>query len=183
MNEAYFDNSKRLLRFFEEEDTHSLRGLSEEITRKAALGRDSALLEEAVLAYALGKLVEKTHYSRQPEWDAFKERVQSLLKKSIDTLMKGDGEAHKRDLELLSSELDSLDKRHGQHVRAEVDNARLRVAFTLYESGYSTTAASEFARADKLELLKYVGNAKTHERFTPLKSINQRVKDLENALK
>ena len=179
MNEQYFDNSKRLLRFFEEEDVHSLRGLSEEITRKAALTRDQALLEEACIAYALCKLVEKPHYSRQPEWKDFKYKIENLLKKNIENIPKG---SHERDLQQLEGELFFLDKRHGQHVHNELEGARLRTAFLLYESGYSVSSAAEFAKTNKLELMKYLGNAKTHE-FTPLKSINQRLNELTTALK
>ncbi len=162
-----------VVKLIEEDDSFSLRVMSNKLVEESAFTDNKALFELALIAYAFSKLLRKQHFRELPGWDSFKKSMAYYLKKEIQK--ESTLESMQETLSQVLERIREFDEQAGNYAVDVVHHARVKQASRMYALGLSLSRACEIAGVSKAELIDYVGTTKIHERpFTQTKSVRER---------
>lgn len=167
---------EKLEKAFKNHDAKELRRLSNTTIEQSVLTEDKIGIEVSIVAYAFSKMFSKPHYHDKSDWKAFLKDVEEDLhdlveeKDNPDTVLK----ILQQDIQVDISELDEV---ACNFVRNSLHKSRVKQASRIYALGISLNRAIELTGADRIELQRYIGTTKIHDReFTSVKSISDRFK-------
>ena len=127
-----------------------MRETAKELIYKAVETYDKNLASEAVVAYALSKLVSKIHIVKNPNWPKYKALLLDAVEKELPP-------------ERIAGIISTIDEEMGNFVHSLLDKAKVKLASDAYAAGLSLRAAAELTGADPSELTNYVGKTTIHD--------------------
>jgi hypothetical protein len=159
---------------FDKDRDVELRDLSNRAIESAAFTEDRVLVHISIVAYSLGKLMDKPHLFKTDEWNKFKKHILEDLRR-------------KKDLEIVLNEIitdvKGFDEGLGNYTRDVIEKARIKQASRAYALGISLKRASELTGASLSSLMDYIGATKIHDRpFTSSKSVRERYNNVKKIL-
>ena len=160
---------KRLEKALRDEDSRALRSIAKELIYRAVETYDKSLANEAVIAYALSKILSKIHIVRSPSWKEYKAVLLDAIEKDLPP-------------ERIEGIISSLDEDLGNFVHSILEKARVKMASDAYAAGLSLQASAELTGADLAELVDYVGKTTIHDEDTPTIGIKERVEALRRLM-
>lgn len=167
------------LRLFNEKKIMDLRGLSNRLIREAALGNDYAKAELGVIAYALHKIETKEHFLKSPQWGIIKQAIEQHLYNGGDAAKQGNSEELIHALKQVIQNIRGIDDELGNFAQNIYDKAKVKQASLAYSYGLSIAQSATLTGADQKELQSYIGFTTMHDEETEVKSIKERVKELQ----
>ncbi len=166
---------REIRKAFEEEDDVTLRRMAVDYAHRAAIEHDRALAQEAVISYALSKLLTKTHIVQSPFWPRYRHAILSAIK---DAEMGRESDI----LDRIERTIWRIDENDGHYVKNVVEKARAKMASIAYSTGISLKLAAALFNADIHDLSDYVGKLKIHDEFRSKIGIRERVDALRRLL-
>jgi methyl-accepting chemotaxis protein len=161
------DNILRILKETEksikDNDFYKLKQLSNQTIHSAAISQDPDNIVVAVLIYALGKILERTHYREQEGWNEFYTPFVQNLERAITSLEKGDV---KRAREAFGKIRNSINKMEGNlksSIQDVLKKAELNKAFKIYEHGLSSEQTADLLGVSLWDLASYIGQSSISE--------------------
>lgn len=162
---------KELLDLLVKADIVGLKALGEQCSEQALLREDKELVSITVIAYSIGKFMEKPYILDTNEWEEFKRRVGSDLTRCELVLENGKIPEYVAILSTIINNIERLSESAGRFMRNVVEKARIKAAAQMYAHGASLGAACALSAADKKEVSSYIGATKLPDRYStiPLK--------------
>ena len=159
---------------FLREDIGELRSLSDEILAKGAIEGSREMVELAVVAHALAKIIEKGYYRREKE----------VWRKFVNDVVKALREAGKNSRKIYEVEeiIKELDEKFGRYADNVIHLSKVKRGSTLYAWGISLTLASELVGVPEHEIMNHTGKTKMVDEEGKSKSASERLKEAEEVL-
>jgi hypothetical protein len=172
------DLLQRAAAAFSKRDSAALKEVSNEAIEQAGMVEDPDLVSISLITYALYKFLSKPHFKGEKEWEKFLEKVVSDLESARSCLGEGGGSKCSKILETsVIADISDFDSEFGNYAKDVIGKARLKQASRLYAIGFSLARSAEVTGADRIELARYVGETKIHDRpFTTTRTAAQRYK-------
>ncbi len=182
MLSSLIDRVRSIKNAFQSENAHSLRGISNQAIREAALQNDSLRAEIAIIAYALHKLLSKEHVRSDKKWQKIQKNVLQKLEEGIKNLGNKKILEFEKTISGIASQIREADESLGNYAQNLMEKSRVKQASSLYALGLSLGQATALTNADKKALFNYIGYTKMHDENPTRKTISERVKELEKVL-
>jgi hypothetical protein len=172
---------RRLIELVNKKDDFGIHNLESETIQSVIVTNNPVLSELCVILYGLRKLISKKHISETPEWRKANTTILKLLNFLLAIDLSMDSEKTKFSLTLIDIQkiIADTDTKLGHYVTHIIDDARLRLASDAYAYGLSAAQASEMFRANKEQLMGFIGITKMPDENMKYKSIKERVRLLE----
>lgn len=155
-------------KMFKQKDIIGLRELSNRIIEEVFVSQDKEMVEVAVVAYSLSKIIGKPHFTKSPKWKKFEEHFLGEIEKKVPPNVI---------ISEIMADVAEIDRNLGNYMNDTIQHTRAKQASRLYALGLSLSQASEICGADKAEVLRYVGLTKIAEREQmKSKSLQERMK-------
>jgi len=156
--------------FLEDMDSNSLKNLSNNTIHNASIYQDKDSVTIAVIIYAISKIIDRIHeYEIKPELiELMKEAGRFLENKEFqnyfDTI---------KDIVDLITKIDTKMTNYFHHI---INEAGIKKGSRIYEKEFSLAKTAEIFGITQWELMKYVGQTKIAEEFSPEVDIKTRMK-------
>jgi len=158
-----------ILTALKREDSRRLREEAIELIYRAVEEDDREKAQQAVVAYALSKLVSKHHIVGSPQWPSYKKLLLQAVEEGLPP-------------ERIAGIIANIDEELGNFVYSLLDKARLKMAAYAYAAGLSIRRAVELTGADFNELVDYIGKTTIHDEEEYKISLTDRVNGLRRLL-
>ena len=122
---------------------HLLEGLSNQINHSVVTEQNKKVSDCAVAIYAMGKFFSKKQYLEHPDFEKFRERVASFLRKAIKFIKRGETDAYYNEILSLLKEIKSFDAKLAIYEEPLLIYARTIKARHAVEHGLSVKQASK----------------------------------------
>ena len=143
----------------EEDDSLTIRDLSNQTIHSASIYKDPDNISIAVILYALSKIIERQGYRELEGWKNFSRVYNTAITRGINDIKKGDLEHYRIHIDEIRS---SINKIYGP-LKKEVDDvfrkAQINKASKLYEHGLSMEKTAKILGITVWELNQYVGQS------------------------
>ncbi len=157
---------KRAAAALKKEDPRMLREIAKELIIEAAEEYNREKASEAVISYALSKILSKVHIVNDRRWHEYKRALIDAIERDYSP-------------EKITAIISSLDEEMGNFVRSTLDKARLKMAAEAYGMGLSLRASANLTGADIHDLADYIGETKIHDEEEYSIDIRKRVEGLK----
>jgi hypothetical protein len=172
---------KRTRKAFSSADITVLKKLANEAIKYAALTNDKRVAELSVVCYSLMKISSKHHIVESSGWPAARKRIILQLRSAEDALP-GEKDDFEKELGKIQASVLAVDEKLGHFVMNSIRKSRLKLASSAYALGMSLGAASELTKADKKEVMAYIGGTTIHDEEASELSIAQRIRRFRELL-
>lgn len=157
-------------------DLTLLRDLSNRTLHTASIYKDTDSISVAVIVYSLSKLVGRTDYYHQKQFNVFMKKVLVDLDNGATNLKKRKFQQFHKNLKSITSAINNLDGKLKQYVQETFREAQINKASRLYEHGLSLAETAELFGISVWELSEYVGRTGIPDVDLSLtKSIRERI--------
>jgi len=172
---------KRLIELVDRRDDSGIHNLESETTVSVIVTNNSLLSELCVIMYGLRKLMSKTHISGTPEWRLANTTILKKLNSLLTIDMSKDLEKTKFQITLIDIEkiITDTDTQLGHYVTHIIDDGRVKLASDAYAYGLSASQASDLFKANREQLMSFIGVTKMPDEDIKYKSIKERVNLLD----
>jgi len=167
-------------------DSKGLVDASNRITHTLSIHGEPRAVYVSIVAYALGKLVEKEYLKEayKQDWDEFLEGMERNLEAAIELLehdnIKGFDGALRAMIKLISE----FDASFSSYAKEVLDFSRIQKGAKVYEHGLSLSSVAQLLGVSKWELMPKVGETTGHEhRALQTKTARQRYEELKKVLR
>ncbi len=157
---------------FKRRKSNKLRKIMNRISHDASLSSSKVLLELAVIAYTLSKILTKSYiYNRKNE------KILKEIENAFYDLLRMK-KVNLPSLNKVKNLIKSLEAKDKRYVISLLYKGRLKIASSLYAEGISLGTAASFCGVDKQELLDYVGKTMMYDRLKDEYPVKKRIKEL-----
>lgn len=160
-----------------------LKKISDRCISEFALGSEQDMLDIAIIAYVLAKVLEKPRYWDRKIKKEFVEKVQKSLHSAVASLDENRASDMRQHLKSISEDLKAFDTDDRRYVSSLFHKARLRFASYLYAQGFSLSNAIALTGTNKSDVLSYSGQTLMHDRAGKTKPIIERLKNVRKLFK
>lgn len=143
----------------ENNDTITIRSLSNQTINTASLTHDPDNIAVAVIVYSLAKVLERHQYQEYSGWNEFYDVVTTSINHAIKDLESGREEVGK-DLEVINKQIEKLSSKLKMYIQDVFWKARINKASKIYEHGISMEKTSKLLGITMYELAGYAGQAR-----------------------
>ncbi len=182
MQKSLLYDLNEVKKLFKSNKIAQLRGLGKRLIREAALGNNYGKAELGVIAYAIHKIDSKEHFVNSPKWSLVKERILINIEEGIIELKKNNLPGLMINLKEVIIDIQKIDSKLGNYATGIYEKAKVKQASLAYSYGLSISQATDLTGADRKDLQAYIGFTKMSDEEGDSKSIEQRVKNLEELL-
>jgi len=147
----------------EEDDGGKINKLSNQTINTASLTQDPDNIAVAVVAYSIGKIIERENYKPLKGWDEFHKTISLSIKNSIEDIKKNDEEKFRKDIELIRNSIENLSGKLKFYIQEVFRKASINKASKLYEHGISMEQTAKLLGVTLFELASYVGQSSASE--------------------
>lgn len=144
---ALHEHIREIIESMDAYDSNRSRDLSRRLTDESTLTQDTDVINLALIAYSLNKIMSKDHF-REKTSGLFSETKKKLDRMDFDGVLKN---------------IEDFDRRHGFFHGTLVDKARTKIGSRMYSQGISLSQSSELTGADVSNIQEYAAGTKTHE--------------------
>lgn len=176
MEYGLFEATQEILDALKRTDISSLRKTSNKCTKLLAIEAKKGMLELAIVAYSLAKVLEKPHLRKTEKWDEFISKTQKKLKECVYYAKEGREEAFERCIEELEKELAETEARDKRYVKDVLFKARIKIGSTLYAQGFSLGNAAALVGVSKRDIASYAGKTMISDRAGKTIGIAERLR-------
>lgn len=169
--------AEELLTYFGRRDIVALKQLGGDAAEDAFAFHVPCMVNVSIVAYALGKFLEKPYLLHNPSWKDFESQAKNELGQSLALMRQQQVGRACDSFGRLIKEIDGLSRDLGRFAIGAVEKARIKAATQIYAHGASLGKAAEMTGANKQELSRYIGATRIADKYNTL-SVSQR---LENA--
>lgn len=155
-------------------DPVKLKELSNQTIHSACGIQDPGSLTIAVLAYSLGKLLERRDGMKIRGWDDFVKKFNSYIPLAIKALKENKVEAYENYLLLARKSLSSISGNLRKDINDVLRKASINKASKIYEHGISLGKTADLLGVTQWELADYTGQMKVDESHTHTLNIKRR---------
>ncbi len=148
---------------FIEKDAFKLKNLSNQTIHSATLTQDPDNILVAVLVYVLGKIIERSNYTKMEGWEEFQTNVSKNLKLAIKSLGLGDLEKFRISLGKTRNASNKIDSNLKDYIQDVFYKAGVNKAFKMYEHGLSSERTAELLGVSLWDLAAYIGQTSISE--------------------
>lgn len=170
------------VKLFSEKKILDLRGISNRLIREAAMTNDYAKAELGVICYALHKMETKSHFLHSPQWGRIKVSIIGHLREAETAAKEGRNEELMKALKETIRDIRGIDDQLGNYAQNMYDKAKVKQASLAYSYGLSIAQSAALTGADVKELQSYIGFTTMHDEELEIKSISERVKELQTLI-
>lgn len=146
-------------------DVVKIKELSNHTLHSASIYQDEDSIAVAVIAYTIGKLIERTRYQGYKSWDKFVSKIIQILEKAVYYAEINDDESFREKLEELNQVISKLEEHFKRHVQEVFAKARINKASRIYEHGVSMERTSKLLGISVFELAEYAGTTGISENY------------------
>lgn len=165
---------EKLIKAFKRKNLNALKNISNQAIERAAFTENSDLANVSIVAYALYKLLSKSHVLASEEWTNFANNVVKNLEQAISMYNKGEDVGEFFESEIIK-DITRIDESLGNYVNDIIEKARVKQASRIYAMGLSVNKAISLTGADKYKLMQYIGSTVIHDRpYTSSKTVLER---------
>ena len=150
-------------KFFEEDDAHRLKALSNQTIHSAAIYQDGDNIVVAVLVYSLGKVLERSHYREMGGWKEFHGAVIKNFDLAIGALEKKNVKNARIYLGRIRNSLNRIEGNLSDYIKDVFNKAEINKAFKLYEHGLSSEKTAEMLGVSLWDMASYIGQSSISE--------------------
>ena len=165
MKEA--DNILRILKETKkalvENDSYSIKQLSNQTIHSATIYQDPDNIIVAVLVYALGKLVERENYREMDGWKDFYEEVMKNWDLAISYLENQEIEKFRLAIGRIRNSINKISTDLKDYIHDIFQKAEINKAFKIYEHGLSAEQTAEMLGISLWDLAAYIGQSSISE--------------------
>ena len=141
----------------EKKDIVTLKSLSNQTIHTASTRQDSTSVTVAVIVYSLGKILERTDYSKYPDWEKFYKLIISSIDGSIIAVRSKDENKLKINLEKVRKNIAKLSGNFKRYIEEVFRRASISKASRIYEHGISMETTAKLLGITMYELADYAG--------------------------
>ena len=142
------------------DDTLSLKELSDQTLHNAATYQDKFSINIAILFYSLAKIFDRKLTAKYPNFNIFKNRITATLTKLESAMKQNDLQRCNANLSLAFELVHHLEKGFGLYIIEVIKQAKIKKASRILEHGISTGRAAELLGISKWDLMHYLGQTK-----------------------
>ncbi|MBI5553119.1 MAG: hypothetical protein HY917_00065 [Candidatus Diapherotrites archaeon] len=164
---------------FAKSNSGKLGDLAHQSIERAVFSSDPLMAQLSLITYALEKMLSRRHVVTSSKWPAVQQRIGVLFDESIAALHDGNVRKCRAALDKIVGETARLDSSIGLFVVNLMEKAKLKQASTAYALGLSLQAAANLTQANQDDLLNYIGVTRIHDEQQGIKSIRERVRELQ----
>lgn len=155
-------------------DPVKLKELSNQTIHSACGFQDPGSLTTAVIAYSLGKLLERKNGMKIKRWVYFVKKFNSVITLAIKALKDDKRERYEYYLILARKSLSSISGNLKHNINDVLRKASINKASKIYEHGISLGKTASLLGITQWELADYTGQLKVEEAHTHTLDIKKR---------
>jgi len=148
------------------EDSVSLKNLSNQTIHSACAIQDPGSLTIAVLVYSLSKIVERKESIKIKNWDEFVRRINSFFDLAIKALKDNRNDKYESYLIMARNSLTSISVNLKPYIQEVLRKASINKASKLYEHGISLGKTALLLGVSQWELADYTGQREQEDSDT-----------------
>lgn len=179
------DVLRNVLDALDKRDAKQLMEWSNHLIHSVALQNEQRTVYVSIIAYALGKIVEKSESltEHKAEVEEFLEGIESNIRASIEFLEKENIDkfdiAIKQTMKLISE----FDLSFSRYVQEVLQFSKVSKGAKVYEHGLSLASVAKILGINTWELMQKVGETKVHEhKGLTIKSTKERYDEMERIM-
>ena len=162
--------------------SRDLKILATHTAEEAALKDSKKLAKIAITAYALYKILSKSHFIRDKRWKGTAKIIENEIENAIKAASIGNDAGTMGALEKAEERINYIDGELSNFAGNIYGKAKMKQASTVYATGLSLSKAAELTGADKKELQMYIGSTRIHDEHPNMEGISKRLKVLKEML-
>lgn len=159
-----------------------LRRISEKAIATGILHNDTGLAELATIAYALHKMMTKTHIVEHPSYPRLRAKLDEEIGHATHALQTNSWHKFKPELDHVITAIQDVDSELGHHWTGFYQKGRIKLASDAYSAGMSLSQASALLAVDKKAVQDYIGSTRLFDREHIEKTISSRLAELEQKI-
>lgn len=161
----------------ENEDTPTLKELSNQTIHTASLAQDPDNIAIAVIIYSLGKILERKDYKLKPGWEKFYKNFTLELDSAIQSLKKDDENSLRKNIENLRQKITNRSGNLKKYIQEVFRKASVNKASRIYEHGISLEKTAKLLGITMWELSNYAGQTGIADvKFSRTLGVKERIK-------
>jgi len=149
-----FEETKKAI---EENDSATIKSLSDQTINTASLTHDPDNIAVAVIVYALSKIIEREGYRKLPGWNNFYKIYIQSINKIITGLRNDDEKIVNENLKLIRTAIGKLSGKLKKYIQDVFMKAKINKASKIYEHGISMEKTARLLGITMFDLASYAG--------------------------
>jgi hypothetical protein len=162
---------KRAQRHINNQDSKSLKILSEHTIHNASMFQDQDSLSVAVIIYAISKLLERWGFESE-----YADEARNLLGSAQFSLEQDNIDEYRDKMKKVFEFASSVDKEFRIYIDHVIEKAQVKKGSSIYEHGISAARSAELLGVGQWELLSYIGKTRIHDSVERFAEVGQRIK-------
>jgi len=162
---------KRAQRYINNQDSKSLKILSEHTIHNASMLQDQDSLSIAVIVYAISKLLERWGFESE-----YADEARNLLGSAQFSLEQGNIDEYRDKMKKVFEFTSSVDKEFRIYIDHVIEKAQVKKGSSVYEHGISAARAAELLGIGQWELLSYIGKTRINDAGNQVSFAEQRMR-------
>ncbi len=167
---AVLSDLLEILKVKEEIDIVQMKELSNHVIHNASIFQDEDSISVAILIYSLSKIIER----KQRDMDYG--RVLGMLNSCISSLKNNDDVSFRKSIKNVFNFIRSVDEKLKLYIHEVINQAQIKKGCKLCQHGISVARASEVLGISQWELLRYLGETTSIDRFSEPVHVLHRLK-------
>ena len=177
---------KDIKRALSDRNSKDLVDCSNHVIHTASIHNESRAIYVSIIAYALGKLVEKeeTLSAHEQEWEEFLEGIGANIDAAIKFLDKDEISKFDDALKNIMKLISEFDASFSKYVQEVLQFSKIQKGAKVYEHGLSLASVAKMIGVSQWELMEKVGETTVHEqKVLTAKSPSERYEQVKRIMK
>ena len=141
------------------EDSNTLKNLSNQTIHSAFIYRDTDNIAVAVFVYALSKIIERKAYAKYRNWPKFFNNFMLCINRAITALEKNQDDYFREQLKCVRREINQLSGNLKKDIQDVFKKAEINKASKIYEHGLSMEQTAKLLGISIWDLAEYAGQS------------------------
>jgi len=171
------DVLKKTKKALADEDSLTLKELSNQTIHSASVFQDAGSIAFAVIVYSLSKLLERKDTLEIKNWASFSKKVSAKLDMAIESMENERFNDYIDDLLKLRKLLSSISESLTSYVQEVLRKASINKASKIYEHGLSMEKTARLLGVTQWELSEYIGQKTNDVKQNQTVDIKKRAKE------
>jgi len=142
-------------------DTFKIKNLSDQTNNTASRTQDSDNIAIAVIVYSIGKIIEREHYRKFPEWEKIYQTILTKIDDIIKSIKENNEKEITKNIISLREELTGISGNLKPYIKDVFRKASINKASRIYEHGISMEKTANLLGITLFELATYAGQKET----------------------
>lgn len=149
-------------------DAARLRELSNQTIHSASYKQDGGSITLAVVVYTISKLIERNDNIKIKKWSIFIKKFNSWIQEAIKAVEEEDISKYEEFLHQARQSINVLSLNFKPYIQDVLRKASINKASRIYEHGISLGKTAQLLGITQWELVDYMGQKKTDEKYSAM---------------